>query len=120
MPPIAWQCLWWNLRSWSIRIPSDFEKPDNSTTRSSNETYLPGRSDDEVLSSGYTVGDYRKDYSIVDEVQIIANKIINSNDENEIESLYQQGNEKIDTIYGRTATSKARNILDSAYNSKKD
>ena len=114
--------IWKNTMEYLLQDKEivDFEKPDNSTTTSSNETYLPGRSDDEVLSSGYTVGDYRKDYSIVDEVQIIANKIINSNDENEIESLYQQGNEKIDTIYGRTATSKARNILDSAYNSKKD
>lgn len=27
MPPTVWQCLWRNLRSWSISIPSDSEKP---------------------------------------------------------------------------------------------
>lgn len=114
--------IWKNTMEYLLQDKEivEFEKPDNSTTTSGNETYLPGRSDDEVLSSGYTVGDYRKDYSIVDEVQTIANKIINSNDENEIENLYQQGNEKIDTIYGRNATSKAKSILDSAYNSKKN
>lgn len=88
------------------------------TPSTGNEKYLPGRSDDELLSDGYTVADYRSDYAIVDEVYTIANQILITDDINVINSLYQQGNQKIETIYGRNATAKARDSLNSAYNSK--
>lgn len=97
----------------------EFPKPEN-TISTGNETYLPGRSDDELLSDGYTVGDYRADYAIVDEVKTLSDKInlLESEDIN-IEILYNEANQKIETIYGTNATNKAREYLDTIYNSKK-
>lgn len=107
---------------WKITMESLIEnkeiiqfKEPKETPSTNNEKYLPGRSDDEILSSGYTVADYRSDYAIVDEVSIIADKILNTTNINTINNLYQQGNQKIETIYGRKATAKAKEILDNAY-----
>lgn len=94
----------------------EFNKPTNTST--GDETYLPGRSDDEILSDGYTVGDYRSDYAIVDEVKNIANKMLETDDYYEIASIYAEASEKIDTIYGRHATQIAQEYLDNIYNSK--
>ena len=95
----------------------DFKKPED-TPSTGDEKYLPGRSDDELLSSGYTVGDYRSDYALVDEVDAIAIQIEQTTDMNTIESLYQQGLAIIETIYGNNATAKAKERLETAHNTK--
>jgi membrane peptidoglycan carboxypeptidase len=88
------------------------------TPSTGDEKYLPGRSDDEELSNGYTVGDYRNDYAIVEEVNTICNQILSTYDTNTINSLYQQGVDKIHTIYGSTAASNAEANLSNAYNTQ--
>lgn len=95
----------------------EFEKPEN-TPSTGDEKYLPGRSDDEILSGGYTVGDYRSDYALVDEVDAIAIQIEQATDMNTVESLYQQGLAVIETIYGNNATAKAKERLETAHNIK--
>lgn len=94
-----------------------FEQPEQEES-TGDEKYLPGRSNDELLSNNYTVGDYRIDYAIVDEVDAIATQIENTTDLNTIEILYQQGLAKIETIFGNNATAKAKTRLDTAYNTK--
>lgn len=95
----------------------EFEKPQNAPS-TGDEKYLPGRSDDELLSDGYTVGDYRSDYALVDEIDAIAIQIEQGTDMNVIEDLYQQGLAIIESIYGNNATAKARERLETAHNVK--
>ncbi len=95
----------------------EFEKPE-MTPSTGDEKYLPGRSDDEILSGNYTVGDYRSDYALVDEVDAIAVQIEQATDMNVVEDLYQQGLVIVETIYGNNATAKARERLETAHNSR--
>ena len=84
------------------------------------ELYLPGRSDDEVLSDNYTVYDHRKDRVIGEKVQEIISQIYNlPQGDSQLESLYNQGCSVVDTIYGRRYTAEMQSQLDAAYNSKK-
>lgn len=86
-------------------------------------SYLPGRSDDEVLSSGYTVRDYRNDRVIGESVQAIIAKMnqLNMSDINAREKLDQlkaQAESLISTIYSRRYTSEVQSAVDTAYNNK--
>ena len=84
------------------------------------EKYMPGRSDDEVLSDNYTVYNHRKDRVIGEKVQEIINQIYNlPQGDAQLETLYNQGCAVIETIYGRTYTATMQAQLDEAYNSKK-
>ena len=87
-------------------------------------SYLEGRDDNEVLSSGYTVADYRNDRVIGEGVTDIINQInaldMSSADAHEkLTKLYNQGCGVIDTIYSRKYTNEMQGKLDSAYNAKK-
>ena len=86
-------------------------------------SYMPGRDDNEVLSSGYTVGDYRKDRVIGESVQRIAKRMseLDMTDINAYEKLSQlksQADQLISTIYSRKYTNEMQGLIDSAYNSK--
>ena len=84
------------------------------------EKYMPGRSDDEVLSDNYTVYNHRKDRVIGEKVQEIINSIYAlPQGDPQLESLYIQGCSIIETIYGRTYTAEMQSQLDAAYYSKK-
>ena len=88
-------------------------------------SYLEGRDDNEVLSDGYTVADYRNDRVIGEDVQAIVNQI-NSLDmsmagaSDKLEELYQNGLNIISTIYSRNYTNEMTTLLENAYNSKKN
>ena len=88
-------------------------------------SYLEGRDDNEVLSDGYTVADYRNDRVIGEDVQAIVNQI-NSLDmsmagaSDKLEELYQNGLNIISTIYSRNYTNEMTVLLENAYNSKKN
>lgn len=87
-------------------------------------SYLEGRRDSEVLSSGYTVADYRKDrvigesiYEVIDEIKDLNMSLSGSSEK--LRELYNKGLSLVDTIYSRKYTSEMRGYLDSAYNSKR-
>lgn len=84
------------------------------------DLYLPGRHDDEVLSPGYTVRDYRIDRIIGESVTEIISTMynLNNNDINYqryLVDLYEQGKAKIDEIYSIKYTAEMRGLLDDAY-----
>lgn len=85
------------------------------------EQFLPGRSDDEVLSSGYTVGDYRNDREIGQGLNPIISSMqaLDVNDASfttKLQSLYTQGQNIISQVYSRKYTTELQGNLDSAYN----
>lgn len=87
-------------------------------------SYLEGRDDNEVLSDGYTVADYRNDRVIGEDVQKVIDNINNldmsiSGASDRLEQLYEKGKGLIDTIYSRKYTNEMTSALDSAYNAKK-
>lgn len=90
---------------------------------SAYEKYLPGRSDSEILSDNYTVYDYRSDRVIGEKVTEVINKI-NALDESDplfienINSLYDEGNSIIETIYSRKYTTEMQTKLNESYNLK--
>lgn len=86
-------------------------------------SYLPGRDDSEVLSEGYTVGDYRSDRVIGESVHAICENIValDMSQPNANETLAQYYNEAlaiIDTVYSRKYTNELQGDLNTAYNSK--
>lgn len=87
-------------------------------------SYMEGRDDNEILSEGYTVGDYRSDRVIGESVTSVINQINNldmtaDGAQSKLEELYTIGCNIIDTIYSRKYTAEMQGNLDSAYNSKK-
>lgn len=86
---------------------------------------MPGRSDDEILSDGYTVGDYRKDSEKTAQIETIISQM-QSLDKNsssylsDLNTLYNQGLQIIGSMYGIRMTNNAQNELDNAYSALKD
>lgn len=94
----------------------DFDRPENAY-----EKYLPWMDENDILSDGYTVKDYREDYTLRDRVQDIADRMMYDLDpsdaqyESKVESLYDQGMNLVNQIYGNTAGNEAKSILNRAY-----
>ena len=91
------------------------------TEQLSREEYLPGRSDDEVLSEGYTVGDYRNDREIGQGLDIViaGMQSLDTSDPGfttRLQSYYSQGQDIINQIYSRKYTAELQGKLDAAYN----
>lgn len=87
------------------------------------DSYLPGRSDDEVLSSGYTVGDYRRDRVIGESIQSVVSKMVeldmsSINAKEKLEQLKAQADSLVSTIYSRKYTNEMQGVVDKVYNSK--
>lgn len=92
----------------------------SDTDTYANEEFLPGRADDEVLSDGYTVADYRRDRTIGKQIQAVIDQIRaldpGAGDyQSRKEELYQQGCAQVATIYSRKYTQEMQQALDSAY-----
>jgi membrane peptidoglycan carboxypeptidase len=86
-------------------------------------SYLEGRDDDELLSDGYTVANYREDRVIGESVTAIISQInsldmTSANAQSTLSSLYTNGCSIINTIYSQKYTSEMQSQLDSAYSSK--
>ena len=89
---------------------------------SAYDLYLPGRSDDELLSDGYTVLDYRTDRVIGEQIPAIISQLYNldRNDPNyltNLASVYSQGCSVINTVYSQKYKAELQTQLDAAYNS---
>lgn len=106
-----------------------FEKKQVNNTEgnidTSNETYMPGRNDDEVLSEGYTVGDYRTDRTIGESVDKLIDKLkkldINSEKlKEDADKIYKEAKDIIKTIYSTSFRNEKTTDLDSIYNSIKE
>ena len=84
------------------------------------DKYLPGRTDDEELASGYTVYDYRKDRVIGETVDVIIAQINATvpGDTGTLQALYSQGCNTISTLYSIKYTNEKQSQLDAAYNAK--
>lgn len=70
------------------------------------ESYLPGRADDEVLSEGYTVRNYREDHMLADQAEEILYRIgtLDTTAEGYLEErqrLYEEAKGLIEQIYSR-------------------
>lgn len=86
--------------------------------------YLEGRDDNEVLSGGYTVGNYREDRVIGEDVYDIIGQInsLNMTDPAQVALLdryYATGCTTIKTIYSRSYMAEMQAYLDTAYVFKK-
>ena len=87
-------------------------------------SYLEGRDDSEVLSDGYTVADYRADRVIGEDVFAIIKKMKELNKSSatfssDLEGLYYEGQQYIDSIYSRKYTAEMQGYLNNAYESLK-
>ena len=87
-------------------------------------SYLEGRDDSEVLSDGYTVADYRSDRVIGEDVYAIIKKMKaldknSSTFSSDLEGLYYEGQQYVDSIYSRNYTAEMQGKLDEAYESLK-
>lgn len=68
------------------------------------ESYLPGRADDEVLSEGYTVRNYREDHMLADQAEAVMYQMSTLNREEQAEEwrrLYEEAKGLIEQIYSR-------------------
>lgn len=100
-----------------------FEKADGTGTDLSayeNEEFLPGRADDEVLSDGYTVADYRRDREVGKQIQAVIDQLRTLDPgaedyQSRKETLYQQGCAQVGNIYSRKYTQEMQQALDGAY-----
>ena len=84
-------------------------------------SYLEGRDDSEILSDGYTVADYRSDRVIGEDVYAIIKKMNELDKDSasfssDLEGLYYEGQQYVDSIFSRKYTSEMQGKLDEAYN----
>lgn len=111
-------------------VKTEFEQsPDNDgSTVSLNSIYkdasefLPGRSDDEVLADGYTVGDYRADRVKGEQIEadIIKMRAIDKKSSGyykQVKALYEDGKGVLSELYSRKYTKEMTEKLESAYKS---
>lgn len=66
--------------------------------------YLPGRADEEELSPGYTVANYRQDHMTADTIDQLLSQAMNETDAKQKEELIAQAEALKGQIYGRTVT----------------
>lgn len=103
-------------------VPKTFAVAKELEESTGDETYLPGRSDNEVLSPGYTVGNYRSDHALADDVQNYINQMVlldrNASNYQELKTnLYNMAMTIVDRIYGQTLKAETIQKLQNAYNS---
>ena len=82
--------------------------------------WLEGRSDDELLSDGYTVGQYKADHAAGAQVELIVSQMnaLNRLDPNYPimkQALYNQGLAWVNVIYGLSYKAEELNKLNSAW-----
>lgn len=82
------------------------------------DSYLPGRDDNEVLSEGYTVKNYREDHMLADQAELIMYQMSglsleNESDREEWQKLYQDAEHLVEQIYSRKLYAKESEKLKS-------
>lgn len=100
----------------------DFTKApvDESIEQNTDSEILPGRSDDELLSEGYYVADYRADREIGAQVQYVINQmnVLDMSQPDSVQKLNDlrsQAQSIVDTIYSRSYTNEMQSALDTSY-----
>ena len=79
------------------------------------ESYLPGRADEEVLSEGYTVRNYREDHMLADEAEKIMyqmSELDKTAEEQTWQKLYEEAQGLIERIYSRKLHAKEMEKLE--------
>ncbi|MEG0813672.1 MAG: transglycosylase domain-containing protein [Clostridium sp.] len=94
--------------------PATFAEPGEEGIQTQNGNYLEGRSDDEMLSDGYTVGNYRADHALADQAQELINQMSQASDPEMKQKLSEQAESMISQIYGTTLKRKMRAVLQGA------
>ena len=94
---------------------ASFSEPGKEVESKSVSSNVPfsERSDDEELSDGYTVGNYRSDHALADQAQALINQMAGA-DEATRQSLYSQAQGLISQIYGVTLKGQMNSALQSA------
>lgn len=82
------------------------------------ENYLPGRNDNEVLSEGYTVKNYREDHILADNADAIMYEMSQLDTGNEYyakewQKLYDDAERLIEQIYSRKLYNRETEKLES-------
>ncbi len=93
---------------------------DSASDAYAEEEFLPGRSDDETLSDGYTVADYRADRTVGKRILAIIDQMHGLDPgagdyQSKKEDLYRQGCAEVGNIYSRKYTAEMQQALDGAY-----
>lgn len=76
----------------------------NQSGAQAYDSYLPGRDDNEVLSEGYTVKNYREDHILADQAEALMyrmSELDRESDREEWQKLYQEAEALIGQIYSR-------------------
>lgn len=99
-----------------------FEKGDYATNQTPEHSagyysYLEGRDDDEVLSYNYTVGNYRSDRMIGEQIQQKIDEMSTCKDRASLNKVYGEAKALVSTIYGVTYNAEMDEAVESAYNS---
>ena len=82
------------------------------------DKYLEGRENDEILSDGYTVGNYREDRVKGETITALTNQIKSAPDAATAQDLYSQAQSELNTIQSRKYKNELSSALNSAYNAK--
>lgn len=100
-----------------------FVKPEEMTESIYNgsgagtyDSYLPGRDDNEVLSEGYTVRNYREDHMLADQAEALMYRMSGldrKTNEEEWQKLYQEAETLIGQIYSRKLSAQESAKLES-------
>lgn len=93
--------------------PAAFTKPGPETGIGDGSEYLPGRDDDEILSEGYTVGDFRKDHALADAAQELIDQMRKSGSSTR-KQLKGEAEALINQITGTTLRNRMTGILNSS------
>lgn len=94
---------------------AEFPEPEEETeAASSKNTSIYERGDDELLSDGYTVGNYKADHALADQAQALINQMAGTEGEEERQQLYNQAQNLIGQIYGVTLKGRMNSALQAA------
>ena len=93
--------------------PAAFTKPGPETGIGDGSQYLPGRDDDEILSEGYTVGDFRRDHALADSAQELIDQMRKSGSSTR-KQLKGEAEALINQITGTTLRNRMTGILNSS------
>ena len=76
----------------------------NQSGAQAYDSYLPGRDDNELLSEGYTVRNYREDHILADQAEALMYRMSGldpETDREERQKLYEEAEALIGQIYSR-------------------
>ena len=95
-----------------------------SSSVSTNTDVMPGRNDEEVLSPGYTVGNYRNDMAIISQIDGLISEIkgldrTGSDYYSKLDSYYAECQSLAESIYGTTLRTQKVSELNTLYNRSK-